>query len=386
MKQDDGTSLPFGCSKNKSKLWTTWIDDLNAFCDACDQVVQWLKSPYKPNAQLDVLIQSTSKEIIDLLSPVEFFLDYFAMEKGPVFLGIEGALSLDWICRYDPNSKSIIFICSTSKGPIATEIEFKFDKDNEAYDFSYKVGAQLFGIAIVPSEDRITARSTHDLVDFLNKQHHFTILYDRPYAYRDFECWEDNRLNKVFSEAEHSISWSGVNITKESEDASPDLNILQRLDAHFRADGDLLFGCIDDGSSEIADYLAVYENRVILVHAKFSSDVTPGLRIGDIQVVASQTVKNVRFFLPTGYSDLTISRLFKKGKIKRGMNSEKEFKEKLFNILQSKDTSKECWIVQPGISAKKLARLKGDKMHTILNFVKSILRVNNILFKFYCSK
>ena len=377
-----GKPEPFGCSKNKSKIWTTWVKDLNAFCDECDKIIKWLNNKPGKNNQLDVLVKPVSKTIIGSLAIAEFFLDYYILEKGMVFLGGTD-LSAEWYCYYDTARKLIHFSAFLDGGVLEeTTIDVNYHSSQEVYQFSYSTGQVPFEIAIHEPSVQHTGRNTIDLADFLNEQENFTILYDKPYAYRGEDCWEDTRLNRTFKHSSSEIDWKKVDIKKENLPAvAGKFNILQAITQHFSKDPLVIVSCNDNGANEIADYLVIYENRFILIHAKYAAKPVPSLVIDDIQVVASQTVKNIRFFNPAAYTDAIIQRLFKNITGKTKVKKDVQLKTKLLSVLQDKDTVKECWIVQPGISLPKLKKDPTNKMHTILNFVHSVLVVNGIQFK-----
>ncbi len=125
-------------------------------------------------------------------------------------------------------------------------------------------------------------------------------------AYRDETFWKDNRLNNAYIKAYTEISWNDVDITKES--ATPkDINfknISTKVVEYIKSKFDnILFIIQDDDANEIADHLVILDNRIILVHNKFSSEEESGLRVDDVQVVIAQLLKNIRFFLPVSYDN-----------------------------------------------------------------------------------
>lgn len=66
--------------------------------------------------------------------------------------------------------------------------------------------------------------------------------------------------------------------------------------------------------------------------------------------------------------------------------NEGELEETLQEIIDNIDIEKECWIVQPGISKRKLENDSDNKIHCLLNYIDSICRTVNIKFRFICSK
>jgi hypothetical protein len=142
----------------------------------------------------------------------------------------------------------------------------------------------------------------------------------------------------------------------------------------------------DNGAYEIGDCLFISDDRIILIHAKYSSDRIPGLRIEDIQVVASQAIKNIRFFNHQSYTDHVLERLFKNCSNPSSFKDFGEFKAVVLNKLQDYRVRRECWIVQPGLSQNSIKKDVNNKIHCLLNFVESIFAINQIEFKLICNK
>lgn len=108
-----------------------------------------------------------------------------------------------------------------------------------------------------------------------------------------------------------SCDWNGVNLRAESrasaarkmtEDPEAGISIHERLERWLLDQpekGERRWILCNDGSGEIADYLVVEEDfsgvvHLGLWHAKYSSESTPGLRIGDLQEVVAQAVRSRR--------------------------------------------------------------------------------------------
>jgi hypothetical protein len=55
--------------------------------------------------------------------------------------------------------------------------------------------------------------------------------------------------------------------------------------------------------------------------------------------------------------------------------------DKLRAALTDYDVAKECWILQPGARKALLEKDKANKIHTILNIVRSACSANNVTFR-----
>jgi superfamily II DNA or RNA helicase len=96
------------------------------------------------------------------------------------------------------------------------------------------------------------------------------------------------------------LDWNGVNLRKESQGPGRDSDSIQaRVIEHLQASENWDILIDDDGSGEIADVVAMRLGEdilhVCLVHCKFSSEESPGARIGDLYEVCGQAQKSARW-------------------------------------------------------------------------------------------
>lgn len=381
-----GKRKPFGCSVAKSKVWKTWVNDANDFIVQCDQILKWMKNPATAKkTNLDILVLPVSKSKIQKASPIEFYLDYFVHDKGMVQLSSRSIETFDWSCYLSPGKKNLITFELKDWGKEEKiEAKFSYDATKELYSFEWANPTETIKIKFIDDEkERTTSR---DVIQYLTAQQGFTIIYSNGYAYRNGECYQDNRLTEMFNSCCLDISWSDVDIRKEDKPAKAKgkkFNIIEKITAHLS--GTKYIVCINDnGANEIADCVYITDDKIVLIHAKFSKSHTVGLRVDDMQVVASQAIKNIRYFASQAYTTDVFDRLFKKcppGAFKDGDH----FQESIIEKLQDNRIKRECWVVQPGISSSRLNKQKNNKLHPLLNFVYSIFKMNQIDFKLYCS-
>ncbi|HEY3548635.1 MAG TPA: DEAD/DEAH box helicase family protein [Propionicimonas sp.] len=109
------------------------------------------------------------------------------------------------------------------------------------------------------------------------------------------------------------LVWTGVNLTKETDDAAQragaGMSVQACVRAHLIARTPKLphrWVLDNDGKGEIADLIVVETDaqgqvHLELWHVKPSSSTTPGVRVTDVQVVCAQAAKSRRWFTDDGF-------------------------------------------------------------------------------------
>lgn len=157
-------------------------------------------------------------------------------------------------------------------------------------------------------------------------------------------------------------NWDGVNIQVESQGLQKRTDSIQRnvLDGLNASDAVVIFD--DDGSGEMADIVAIYEDadciKFTLYHCKFSSESTPGCRVKDVYEVACQAQKSVKWASSASES---IEHLERRERRRQLRGSQTRFERggvsdlrRLQTALKSKSPSWEVVLVQPGLSRQKV--------------------------------
>jgi hypothetical protein len=375
--------IPFGISSKKSKIWRTWVEDIDDFIDNCDELVEMINKNSNNN-NLQLLVSAIEAPDVNSLVVLQFYMDYNIQQKGMVFL-VKQSPVLDWYCYINENiNNQIIFNVQENSSLDSVKINYEYNEADESFLFSYNNEKQTLGLIIWNETDDIEKKRRVDLVEYLNKQRGYTILMSDGIAYRDNSFWKDNRFTNLYKKAMSSIDWSNVDIRRENKPAriSGKINIFDRLKNYSISDLHSILGINDNGSEEISDLIVITNDKFILIHAKYSSDELPGLRVEDIQVVVSQALKNLRYFISDNFSDDKIKRLYKNIYHPNSITFT-DFKNLFFSSLNSFEIKKECWIVQPGLSKTELEHNPDNKIHILLNYVESICVSNGIDFSFY---
>lgn len=372
---DKRRTKPFGCSIKKNKIWQTWVSDLDEFTKACREIDDLLDAESK-EPTLSALVRPL-QEPPKTLRVVGFYLDFNVYKKGMIALSFDsGPFELSWDAHLSESQPDEIVLVSYS--PRRTH-SLKVTQDKEKWSFSF-IDDGSIALRFCEDEGSLDTGRTRNLDEYLNENENFTLLFENGIGYRDGLYWEDNRMKMPFEKSASPISWKGTDITKESKTKGRHDTIADAIERHFAK---ALIGINDDGANEAADFIIVKESRFILVHSKYSEKRTKDLRVGDLQVVCSQALKNLRFFIPQA------------AKTKLASWSDKQFTSKkmelaklesaLLRHLRNPQVRKECWIVQPGISKKALEDDPKNKIHVLLNHVDSVCSSQNIHFQLVCN-
>jgi hypothetical protein len=369
---------PFGCSTTKRKVWGTWVDDADAFVAECDRLSSDLQRP-DPGKRNWVLATRVAKPPSGI-SPIGFYADYSVHRKGMLWLDAGKEWSADWTC-YLNGAGMAQFEVTKMDGSLVT-FELAIERKPGALILAYPSGAEPRKVKVCDDSGDLERRQSHDLVRFLNDEEAFTVVFTRGLSYREGEYWKNGGLADVFSKLRTSINWDGIDISAESLSPGRTDTIGDGILRHLRAAGWPEVVMCDDGANEVADYVVIGKERIALIHAKYSSEATPGLRVGDLQEVLAQCLKNLQFF-QWPVIESHAKRLG--GEIQSGFKATTDVQQVLRAAYENQRSKKECWVVQPGISATKLSAAPSNKIHSLLNYAESACLPGNVEFHFYCS-
>jgi hypothetical protein len=381
-----------GCSTTKAKVWRTWVQSMSDFQNQCNEIVDILDcKTLITQEQLKLLVTPLSySEGAGKNKPISFFMDFILKNKGYLILDDGKSKTENWYC-FLPND-DLSKICFAKEGipkkdQLITAISCTRGDEDQPWRFDYETeGDSIMVIFHDPLREK-DGRSRFDLVEYLNSQCGFTILFEKGIAYRNRTFYKNEHLIYPFSSVETSISWKDVDIRKEDDIPGKGYcsNILNRIESHVVEHFIPIIGINDNGKEEIADLIILTKDSFILVHAKYSANRKPGLRVGDLQVVTAQALKNLHYFQYDAYSNKLFIRITDENKqfVKAGTSEEIKFK--IQEHLRLPFIKKECWIVQPGISKKQLENKPTNKIHMLLNFVAGQCTQQDIKFRFFSS-
>jgi hypothetical protein len=380
----DDVRQQFGCSLKKSKVWRTWVSEFEEFIENCNELEVILKND-EIKKDIEFLVSPISEDLVEDKSPLEFYLDYTIKKKGIVGLAQEEEIYFDWFCYLNQEEENqIIFQLNSEEDPPLLFLEYTYEE--KQWKFNYLDEDVTLSMFLTDNEEN-TNRRKKDICEFLENQEHFTLIFNEGIAFRNRSFWKDNRINQEYKKVDDSYNWEGVDLRREDRDSDdPDkINILNSLVNYFNGFADLIIGINDNGANEIADLIIITSDKFILIHAKYSASDDAGLRVGDIQVVTAQALKNMKYYIPDSYKDNQFERLFEKS-FESDITTVDELKSLIYQSLSNYNYQKECWIVQPGLSKEKLENDSDNKIHLLLNFTQSICKSNDVIFRFIGNK
>lgn len=383
-RDTDRQSKQIGCSIGKRKIWRTWVDNFEDFVADCDKIVELMDTDPAYH-HFDLLVEPITAPAVTIDDVLLFYMDY-TTDKGLVYLKHNDIEYGEWECHQQDEEDNIIeFTLFGRAESLVFRFAFEYDGENGRWDFTQE-GAKSLSIAFA-NEGGEVGRSSQLLETYLNAGTGFSLICTEGRAFRNGAFWLDNRYSIPFygSDTDTIPTWAdGVNIEVESDVnalAPGEITILNRLDQLFRTDDNVYVIC-DDDAHEVADYLLLSDTRFVLAHAKAAGGPKPGLSISILQVVASQAIKNLRYFKPEHYSDDELTRLHDRSGTTETLD---EFKASFLTKIRSRRVQQECWIVQPGISRARLEADERNKIHCLMNFVDSNCTQSNIRFRLICS-
>ncbi len=372
-------SKPFGCSASKRKVWGTWIEDAAGFTAECDRLAADL-SARDPGKRRWVLAAPVARPPAGIV-PIAFYADYSIHRKGMVWLeGEEGKFSADWTCYLSKAGPARFEVTDDAGTVIAFELQI--DRAGSKVSLAYPNGASPRRAKLCDDSGELEHRRARDLVELLNEEEAFTVVFTRGLSYRFGELYRNTGLDELFTKARTDMKWTDIGITKESLIAGRKDTIGDAILRHLKVERWPEVVICDDGSNEVADYLAVGQGRVTLIHAKFSGKKAVGLRVDDVQVVLAQCLKNLQFFQWTALEP-HVGRLV--AKVRPEFRPSRKVEDLLLEVYENQRSKRECWIVQPGISAARLAKSPRNKINSLLNHAESACLPGNVEFHFFCS-
>jgi len=355
-KNNGTTRSSFGCSTKKRKVWGTWTESIDDFITKCNAIEKTLSKNLSSEI-FDILVNPIKDFDPSSNELIHFHLDYSIPNKGLTFLRRGNEFYSNWQTSIGKDEVIIIRIDGL-------EVSLKHTWDGERINFQYCDPDNTLKVVISGADEEIKGKRNYDLIEYLEKDN-FTLIFESGIAYRDRTFWRDNRLNNIFNDSCCDIKWDDVDIKRESKEARDKnkKNISTALENYIklRFHNEKYILINDNGANEIADHICVFEDHIILIHEKYSSQDKPGLRAGDVQEVIAQALKNMRYFIPLDYEE-SIDRL-KVNSVHMDQNITTELIDFLYTAIRNKDVQNECWIVQPGIRQSKLEHDQDNKIH-----------------------
>ena len=191
------------------------------------------------------------------------------------------------------------------------------------------------------------------------------------------------------------LSWSGVDIKKESQGVSRQPDSIQAyVSSYLQGRKNFAILLDDDRSYEAADLVGIEENdnriEVTLVHCKFSSQPTPGARLSDLYEVCGQAQRSAKW--RNGQMFPLFDHLG--NRVRKIVEDYRDIQYDPFEIggfdkftdiherLAKKDLYLHIIIAQPGLSASQVSEDQLRLLAGVENYIKDVAQGS---LEVYCS-
>src|SRR5690349_18192750 len=115
--------------------------------------------------------------------------------------------SADWTC-YLNGAGSAQFDVVKMDGSVIT-FDVGIDRTSDALSLAYRPGATPRKVKVCDDSGDLDRRQSHDLVELLNEEEAFTVVFTRGLSYREGEYWKNGGLAEVFSKVRTDIDFKG---------------------------------------------------------------------------------------------------------------------------------------------------------------------------------
>ncbi|WP_449329296.1 DEAD/DEAH box helicase [Selenomonas noxia] len=372
----NGDKISIGVSY-KGTIWARWIESIDFWKNWCDTQAQKIL-----DSSIDtktILEGALVPEAIDALPEIAAYRIDFPSEleqdlEGTVCMGTDLRKShLISISIHLIESNSLKEILFSVTSDIFNEI-FSLSLSENNYSITHKEGDQL---TLYRSRGREVS-----LVEFFNDNPPMIYFVDGSSLEGNLLVKLQDRPTLNFQNANITVwDWIGINIKKESQGRDKDPESIQhRVIATLKASAKYCLVFDDDGSGEIADVIAIQEDktgkRLIfeLYHCKYSTESTPGARVKDLYEVCGQAEKSIKW-VKNSHALLTHLRKRNSIRIQKNMSSRYEQGDNkltytLKNKLKIYSSEYHIYIVQPGVSQNNIT----SEMHQVLCSAETYLK------------
>ena len=348
-----------GCSK-KGKIWSKKIGNLLEWKEWCDVVGDKLCNP-------DIKVEEIIKDI-----PVPKDIEVLP-NKIPISIEFQPEVLIDNESRYiirlgdkkaELTEVDIKLLDNIEKGKIKFEISSIENKIIKKYEMKIiNKKAVYYG-----DKDKLEIKignKYRDIIEWFEQ-------FPPKITYVDGSTLENTYYLELTTKGIPAYNkediivydWSKTNIRKESQGIEKEANTIQyKVIESIKANNyNLIFD--DDGSGEVADIIAIkVESEVInidLFHCKYSKNNFPGARIGDLYEVCGQAQKSINWKIKPERLLKHILRRENLRKNKQDGKSRFEIGDEntinsLINMSRVYSTKMNVYIVQPGVSRKKIS-------------------------------
>jgi len=366
--------ISIGCSY-KGTIWSKWVETIDFWKEWCDDIIDKINddtintTDILKSALVPEVIENRPKLIpISIEFPMELELEEF--DKYSVQIGVKEydlyELEINVVDNLNCN-ENIKFTIDTIDGE---SYLFELLIKNKSYQYINNSGKKIElyrnGIYIDKIENYFY--DNPPLIYFENQSSLEGNLYTQSKD-KIPECFDISKVTK--------LDWTGTDISKESQTKEKLTDSIQyKIIQMLKKTGKYSIIFDDDGSGEIADIIAIYENennvQIEFYHCKYSKEKTPGKRVSDLYEVCGQCQKSIKWKSdPKKMIDRMLAReskAFKNGYSRIELGSKEEL-YKIKQMMRIKKCKLSIKIVQPGVASDIIS----EQMYYLLCCTQSFL-------------
>jgi superfamily II DNA or RNA helicase len=289
---DDGNSVTIGVS-SASKVWSNTSDQIPELLNWCNRLAAKIATNRATVTGSGLDLLSAGQELLEVPAGV-IAMNWAApvyYDPPPVFYqNVHGRVIERDLLDFDlqiVESREGMVIFAITNADITWRGEFSLG------------GGDLFQAASPDEPDLIVHRANEDITvqEYLNEELPSFFCSDLS-AIEGLSRFPTPTVLQAFSDdLVEVIDWevADVDITREKPREGTGRSLFEWLQERLLASGAEVVFC-DDGSGEIADFIAIHETaagtRVKMFHCKASGESQPGNRVDDLYEVCGQAVKS----------------------------------------------------------------------------------------------
>lgn len=382
---ENGERVAEGCSAKKGKIWAIGGGPITAWKDWCLKIAEKV---------FDENIEE-SKIIEDFLRPQELEQRYQSVpllaewSENIISAPEENITILFGDKEYKLFDVNIEIVDPQKTGPIL----FRIYSEDEQSIYRIQFSKTRCTYSLTEGKEVKIKRwgETKSLIAYMEEDPITIVYIDGSFSYNNFHV-PTPKLSDFFDKDRLiQLDWSDTDIQIESISKNNRTNSVQhKLYKNIRDDYEIVFN--DDASGEAADLIAIRQEsndsfKLHLIHCKFSSEKTPGARVGDFYTLCGQAQKCIRW--KHNGMEYLVNHIKKREDTWQQEGKTRFLKGDLSSLNKLKKFSRyatnfifEVSIVQPGLDKNKISE---DIIQLLGSTEDYLLKTSGAKFNVYCS-
>lgn len=285
--------VSIGCS-HKGRIWSRWVESIGYWMSWCDEIGQLLLDE---NINTKTILSGALVPVIIAQRPMS--LPYGIEWPQDLEVLLEDRIEFERMNKsYPYYEMDISLINPSTDGPLL------FAVGNEEIQ-------EQFELQITENDFKIVAKKSAGLMIRLGKSAYklseYFIEHPPRIKFVDQSILEGNYLVKANSTPPSfnrsniiPLDWTGIDIRKESQKKTRETDSIQyRMIQDLKQTDTYEIIFDDDGAGEVADIVTIKEVDGHIYfefyHCKYSTEDTPGARVGDLYAVCGQAEKSIKW-------------------------------------------------------------------------------------------